>query len=228
MRLGALEGQGQVQGHEVRYPLADVLSRFYGGPVGEGYTFEVRTGDDGREIHLFGRSGDQDYHFKLVPRQRGVFAHETGWDLVHAGTGRVVAQNLHYVPQEQRFYVVGNVKPEDFLNQLNFVISEVKKASSSKDVSGQGEEIRIPMMVRVMPLEEDTFLGVGLDNHYYVLKRDGDEYRVLSRMDRSDFHRFLMGGQLQQSNQQAGQSDPFKFWEFILPLLLILLTRRGG
>jgi len=206
----------QPQQQEVRTWFANVFQRFYGAGVGEpnGYQYSIaqdpQTG--ARQIRIFQDPNDAARSFVFVQQPNGV------WEL-RRGTGQPIMGNVHYDPQQRRFFALG-VSEDDILNALRESGSGQRQQPQQSSNAGQNNALPAGVTTS-FPLADGSVFTVSVDGMARVLRPLGEnQWAVVMERPLQE----LLS--VQQPTTEAQSSEQIPSWMLLLMMLFLLMGRR--
>jgi len=210
----------QSQQQEARTWFANVFQKFYGAGVGESNGYQYSIAQDPqtrlRQIRIFQDPNDAARSFIFVEQPNGV------WEL-RRGTGQPIMGNVHYDPQQRRFFALG-VSEDDILNALRESGSDQQQQQQQQQQQGPntGQNNALPAGVTAsFPLADGSVFTVSVDGMARVLRPLGEnQWAVVMERPLQE----LLSAQ--QPTTEAQSSEQIPSWMLLLMMLFLLMGRR--
>jgi hypothetical protein len=209
------------QQKEARTWFANVFQKFYGAGVGEpnGYQYSIAQDPQTRlrQIWIFQDPNDVARSFVFVEQPNGV------WEL-RRGTGQPIVGNVHYDPQQRRFFALG-VSESDILNALQQSGTGQQQQQPGKQPqqdSNTGRDNTLPAGVTTsFRLADGSVFTVSVDGIARVLRPLGEnQWAVVMERPLQE----LLSAQ--QPTTEAQSSEQIPSWMLLLMTLFLLMGRR--
>jgi hypothetical protein len=215
--------QPQQQQGEARTWFANVFQKFYGAGIGEpnGYQYSVahdpQTG--ARQIRIFQDPNDAARSFVFVQQPNGV------WEL-RRGTGQPIVGNVHYDPQQRRFFALG-VSEDDILKTLQQSGTGQQQHPQQNPSANQNKALPAGVTTS-FPLGDGSVFTVGVDGMARVLRPLGDnQWAVMMERPLQELlnaQQSSAGSAPSTAGTQSSEQIPS--WMPLLMTLFLLMGRR--
>jgi hypothetical protein len=217
-----MQQETQQQG-EARTWFANVFQKFYGAGVGEpnGYQYSIATDPQtgARQIRIFQDPNDASRSFIFVQQPNGV------WEL-RRGTGQPIVGNVHYDPQQRRFFALG-ISEDDILKALQQ--SGTSQQQQPQQDSNASQNKGLPVGVTTsFPLADGSVFTVSVDGIARVLRPLGEnQWAVVMERPLQELlnaQQSPAGSAPSTTGTQSSEQIPS--WMLLLMTLFLLMGRR--